>query len=52
MLGGVGIAAMNGPAVMFCALVAIAVSTVSAVGNTPIPPGLTLPLGGLLKALL
>ena len=37
MLGGVGIAAMNGPAVMFCALVAIAVSTVSAVGNTPIP---------------
>jgi len=36
VLGGVGIAAMNGPAVMFCALVAIGVSTASAFGNTPL----------------
>src|SRR5262249_58895641 len=35
VLGGVGIAAMNGPAVMFCAFVAMAVSRLSALGSTP-----------------
>src|SRR5262249_50776502 len=35
VLGGVGIAAMNGPAVMFCAFVAIAVSRESTLGSTP-----------------
>src|SRR5215467_6291913 len=35
VLGGVGIAAMNGPAVMFCAFVAMAVSRLRALGNTP-----------------
>ena len=35
VLGGVGIAAMNGPAVMFCAFVATAVRMLSALGSTP-----------------
>src|SRR6267143_4410827 len=35
VLGGVGIAAMNGPAVMFCELVAIAVSRPSTLGSVP-----------------
>src|SRR5439155_8357339 len=35
VLGGVGIVAMNGPAVMFCGLVAIAVSSPSTLGRVP-----------------